>query len=247
MEYPYVKYEGPIISRNDAESLGLVRYFTGRPCVNGHISERYIKGSCVTCNFKRSRDRARNNGSIPRGAPSDVDIITLYFGDAISRSDAKVSGDSFYFTGSPCTRGHIAERSTASGSCVECKRVGAKARRARRKDEYSKYNRDWVSENRDKVRAFGKKRYHLERSAKGNCSKEDADKIFESQRGLCVYCLCDLSKTAPHLDHIMPIYLGGSNHAWNRQYLCHSCNSKKGSKHPVKFSDEMTRDAEGAE
>ncbi len=39
-----------IISRNAAQVLGLKRYFTGEPCLNGHICERYSKNcKCVSC------------------------------------------------------------------------------------------------------------------------------------------------------------------------------------------------------
>lgn len=35
--------------RAEAKRLGLPFYFTGRPCVNGHIAPRYTKGDCVEC------------------------------------------------------------------------------------------------------------------------------------------------------------------------------------------------------
>jgi hypothetical protein len=39
-----------IIKRKDAMSLGLSRYFTGKPCKNGHIAERETKtGRCFGC------------------------------------------------------------------------------------------------------------------------------------------------------------------------------------------------------
>tara|TARA_R100000687_G_C6413981_1_gene147745 strand:- start:298 stop:879 length:582 start_codon:yes stop_codon:yes gene_type:complete len=39
-----------IISRKEAKAQGLKRYFTGKPCKHGHISERQISnGSCLTC------------------------------------------------------------------------------------------------------------------------------------------------------------------------------------------------------
>lgn len=38
-----------IILRSTARALGLKRYFTAMPCVNGHIAERYIKGTCIGC------------------------------------------------------------------------------------------------------------------------------------------------------------------------------------------------------
>lgn len=40
--------------------------------------------------------------------------------DAISRAEAKKSGLARYFTGEPCKFGHIAERATVNGSCLEC-------------------------------------------------------------------------------------------------------------------------------
>ena len=44
-----VFYNGPVIEREPARQLGLDKYFTNRPCVAGHIAERYIKGGCVIC------------------------------------------------------------------------------------------------------------------------------------------------------------------------------------------------------
>jgi len=38
------------IPRSEAKALGLPRYYTGRPCKNGHIAERYVAGyTCVEC------------------------------------------------------------------------------------------------------------------------------------------------------------------------------------------------------
>lgn len=42
-----------IISRKDAESLNLKRYFTGKPCKHGHISERLVSSrTCFECKRK---------------------------------------------------------------------------------------------------------------------------------------------------------------------------------------------------
>lgn len=38
-----------IISRSQAKAAGLKYYFTGKPCKNGHIAERYVAGRCVLC------------------------------------------------------------------------------------------------------------------------------------------------------------------------------------------------------
>lgn len=39
-----------IISRDEARSKGLARFFNGVPCRNGHIADRYVaRGNCVVC------------------------------------------------------------------------------------------------------------------------------------------------------------------------------------------------------
>ncbi|MEW5560632.1 hypothetical protein AB1287_10345 [Enterobacter asburiae] len=39
-----------IITRMEAAKSGLNRYFTGKPCANGHKAERYVlNGTCVQC------------------------------------------------------------------------------------------------------------------------------------------------------------------------------------------------------
>jgi len=45
-----------IITRKEAKAKGLKRYFTGKPCKRGHISERLVcnKG-CIECELERKR------------------------------------------------------------------------------------------------------------------------------------------------------------------------------------------------
>ncbi len=45
-----VFYEGPIVTRAEATAKGLKRYFTGTPCIYGHIDERYVSSKqCLRC------------------------------------------------------------------------------------------------------------------------------------------------------------------------------------------------------
>lgn len=42
-----------IITRKEALERGLKRYFTGKPCKHGHVSERKIgSGMCLSCDKK---------------------------------------------------------------------------------------------------------------------------------------------------------------------------------------------------
>lgn len=45
-------------TRLRAAAAGYTRYYTGRPCAQGHDSERYVSsGACIEC--MRERDRQR--------------------------------------------------------------------------------------------------------------------------------------------------------------------------------------------
>lgn len=72
------------------------------------------------------------------------------------------------------------------------------------------------------------------RSSGGNLSKGIYQKLFKLQRGKCACCGLPLEGVS-HLDHIMPLALGGSNTDDNVQLLRPSCNFEKSAKHPVDF------------
>lgn len=43
-----------IITQMQAAKLGLNKFYTGRACVHGHISERWtLNGACIQCNIER--------------------------------------------------------------------------------------------------------------------------------------------------------------------------------------------------
>lgn len=44
------KYGRKVLKREEAKALGLIRYFTGKPCGRGHVDERQTSGGCcITC------------------------------------------------------------------------------------------------------------------------------------------------------------------------------------------------------
>ncbi len=45
-------------SRHEAKKSGSKYYFTGDPCLNGHLSPRYMRGDCVQCIRHRNRRAA---------------------------------------------------------------------------------------------------------------------------------------------------------------------------------------------
>jgi hypothetical protein len=86
----------------------------------------------------------------------------------VSRKAARASGLKRYTAGKPCKHGHTAPRLVSNGSCLECARLAANARRAddpvaarQRDKEFREANREkrqaafreWRTANRDKALA----------------------------------------------------------------------------------------------
>jgi hypothetical protein len=64
--------------------------------------------------------------------------------------------------------------------------------------------------------------------------------LYVLQKGKFVNCLKPL-KNKYHIDHIQPVAKGGTNHHWNLQLLCPSCNCKKHAKDPIDWAQENGR------
>lgn len=65
-----------IMKRREAFEAKLTRFFTGRACKNGHISERYVStGSCIQCLKKKWVH-----------PPGDANYMTHSFGMLLPRS-----------------------------------------------------------------------------------------------------------------------------------------------------------------
>jgi 5-methylcytosine-specific restriction endonuclease McrA len=75
-------------------------------------------------------------------------------------------------------------------------------------------------------------------SAEGRHTAEEVKKLLARQKYRCAICKGGL-EAGYHRDHIVPLFLGGSNWIRNLQLLCPKCNLKKGSKHPIRFMQEM--------
>jgi hypothetical protein len=58
-----------IITRAEAKSQGLKRYFTGEPCIYGHISERYASAKqCVECSTNRGKSKKEMERCVRKNA-----------------------------------------------------------------------------------------------------------------------------------------------------------------------------------
>lgn len=92
-------------------------------------------------------------------------------------------------------------------------------------------------ENPERRRRAKQNRRARERLAVGTMSIGRVDKLLVLQRGKCACCKLPLGDNY-HLDHIMPLALGGTNTDDNIQLLRARCNLQKNAKHPIDFMRE---------
>lgn len=94
---------------------------------------------------------------------------------------------------------------------------------------------NWRASNPEALRIHSQNRRARSRASAGRLSKGLADRLFTLQRGKCA-CGCKQPLGDDyHLDHRMPLALGGTNTDDNMQLLTATCNMQKNAKHPVDF------------
>jgi len=186
-----------IIQRAEAKRLGMGRYFTGKPCKSGHISERYTGcGKCFSCQKKyEQRYREKNRDAW-------LERMRVY---------------------------HKRNRDTILARQREYYRDNSE----KIKDSTSKY----FKQNPESKRASERKR-RLAKVGIKTFTKVDESKMLELQKNKCASCfkLVGGDGLKYHVDHIMPIALGGDNRPENLQILCADCNMRKSSRDPFEWA-----------
>lgn len=87
-------------------------------------------------------------------------IQVIYDGPIVNRADAKIRGETKYFTGKPCIHGHVDLRWTCSARCKTCQRKSSDNHREENKEKYDALDRDYRkkrwSENKEELSAKNK-------------------------------------------------------------------------------------------
>jgi 5-methylcytosine-specific restriction endonuclease McrA len=105
------------------------------------------------------------------------------------------------------------------------------ANKARKKAE----RREYRKRRRSVPYARRVEKVNIRCAGLGKLSKDIVKILLTSQNCKCVYCQIDISVDR-HIDHIVPIALGGLNVDSNVQLVCPPCNMKKADLPPWLFS-----------
>jgi 5-methylcytosine-specific restriction endonuclease McrA len=196
------------MTRSKARAARLIHYDEGRLCPRNHIPIRRLvsTGGCVVCQREHAARYYRLD-------PDKMVAKALKW--------ARDNPDKF--------REKEARRDRSKDAPVKA------AHRLRNLEKLREYMAEWQRNNPERRRANQAKRRARLRGSDGAYTPEDVAALLSVQGGRCAYCRKSV-KRAFHVDHIMPLALGGSNVRANLQVLCASCNSKKGKRHPVEFA-----------
>ena len=69
----------------------------------------------------------------------------------LTRQDALKLGADLYFTGKPCRRGHVSQRSTVKSECIECKKEYARERYLKNATKYKDAANERYRKNKEQI------------------------------------------------------------------------------------------------
>lgn len=247
-----------VVARSVAKEAGLKRYFTGEPCLKGHVAERFVQGSCcVECRRLQSqqwysdKERSRKKAARWRAENPERDAANARKWRSANRDKtnrasrawvernpekAKQRGRDWYWRNAEAQRQRSLEWRRANKERVA---VTEKKWREENKEYLSAKAAAWRAAHPDNIRITAHNRRARKRAAGGKFTPEDVERIAEAQGHKCAYCKVKLTKKTRRIDHIIALFRGGTNDKTNIQITCDPCNSKKRFKHPVDFAREI--------
>lgn len=218
----------PIVRLKDAKAQGFKLYYTGKPCKYGHLDQRHTSsGQCRTClrvsypshDPEKKRELAKQYRALnPEKAAASIAAAKRKKPEKYAASLAEW---------------RIANRDRMLAQMKEW-REAHPDRMIVLKRAYKRRHPERVSAGRQLRRARLK-------GADGAHTGEQIRELLVKQRFKCA-CGCARSiRSKYHIDHYVPLALGGSNDILNIQLLHPICNLKKGALHPIEWAKRMGR------
>lgn len=212
-------------SRSEANALGQKRYFTGKPCSKGHVEPRFTKcGRCISCAALvslayRQRNPDRVKLWFAEFRKNNRDAIKSYLAKYYVENKDRYSCDrkAYYLANVDVFRRRASDRYYAEREHIRAKQNA------------------YMKANPDIRRASSALRRARKKAMPGSFTKADIRSLLVTQRNRCCYCLVPI-RSGYHVDHILPLALGGTNRKSNIQILCAPCNLRKGASHPLDFA-----------
>jgi 5-methylcytosine-specific restriction endonuclease McrA len=273
-----VPYNGPVVTREQANAQRLTRFFTGKPCKHGHLSERTTcNGGCIQCNAEsisslyyaetpeQRKARQAKNKLWKDGNREQVREAGRAYSKshreqnrawkAVNHEKVLAGSRDYYQRNRESIRAKVAaaydpERAAAyylaNADAIKARanvrhltkpddvRASKKAWYAANKDVVKFRVREWNAANPEATRSRGRNYRARLNGADGSHTAGDILALYVKQEGLCVYCQTPLGKQYD-VDHIQPLFRGGSNGPENLQLLCAPCNNKKRATDPDEY------------
>lgn len=230
MAFVYVAHRGAVVTRADAKAAGLTRWFSGKPCKHGHLSERTTcNGACIACN--RLANEALYKAEGPDGRAVRNERSKAW--NAAHREERRAYGRAY----SKANR----EKGNAWKAANREKLNAAEREARKRNPEAVKARvRRYLATDKAKVLAcvYATRRRALKLEAEGSYTAEDVKRIGAAQKWRCHWCKASV-KDAYEVDHIQPLSKGGSNWPNNLCIACMPCNRRKSALDPVAFAQRL--------
>lgn len=187
-----------------------------------------------------------------------------------ARAAAVLAGSLTYYTGVPCSRGHVTERYTRNCICLACNVERTREFNSKHPDKKKEWDRlyrvanldsivlrqkrwdaenpgrnaartrAWNANNPELVLAQSQNKRAQKRLAIGRHTASEIRELAAKQKHKCANCRASI-RAEYHADHIMPLSLGGRNDIGNIQLLCPPCNLRKHAKHPIVWAQQEGR------
>lgn len=194
-----------------------------KTCIKCGSSEFYAKGDCKACaRVRAAAYRAKN--------PEKTKALVEKW-NAENPEKKKAGRKEHYKNNRESILRDGSERYRNSPDAAKTRtKAWRKANPVRVKEYYA----EWVKNNPEKLRIVSQNRRARKLASGGKLSSGLAKRLFAIQKGKCACCGQSLGNDY-HMDHIMPLALGGSNTDDNIQLLRKHCNLQKNRTHPVDF------------